>query len=85
MQNVDSLLAALREEPLPVQLASIECDVFDGLADLRAQQSGRRSMAVAICVAGLVGLVGGLGGGASASAEPLFGTPASAPSHLLAN
>ena len=85
MQDIDSILGALREEALPDGLAAIDGAVFAGLNVRREQQFSRRGMALAALVAGFVGLAAGIGGGSPASAGPLLGTPAAAPSHLLAD
>lgn len=85
MNDIDAMLATLRDQPLPGRLGELDAVVFDGLAALRDRQSSRRAMALAIIVAGFVGFAGGIGANSPASAQPLFGIPAAAPSHLLAD
>jgi len=98
MNEVDEMFALLRGEPLPGKLDAIDGAVMAGLAAGRERVLARRGLALACGVAAVVGLWGGLsqplsGSGhaqdrAHSHGEPLLGglagTPASAPSHLLA-
>lgn len=85
MNDIDLMLLTLRDKPLPGDLSALDDKVLGSLAGLRDRQSARRAMALAIGVAGFVGLGFGIGAGSPASAEPLLGMPQAAPSHLLAD
>ncbi|RVQ69134.1 hypothetical protein EKN06_02710 [Croceicoccus ponticola] len=83
MHDIDTMLAALNDEGLPAQLATIDGPVMKGLGAYGERQFSRRGMVLAIGIAGFLGLSLGIDGGAPAAAEPLLAMPASAPSHLL--
>lgn len=83
MNDIDALFSAIREEPVPSRLYAIDDTVIDGLNAVRERQFSRRGLALATVVAGTVGLMFGAGSGTPASAEPILGVPAFAPSHLL--
>lgn len=84
MADIDDLLGALAAKAPPA-FATLESDVFQGLARHREQATARRGMVLAVGVAAMVGVVGAIAPAAPAQAEPLFGVPQSAPSHLLAD
>ena len=83
MHDINTMLASLRSERTPESLFGIDSAVLAGLAARKERDLARRSLVLAACIAGTLGLALGLDGGASASAEPLLGMPVSAPSHLL--
>jgi hypothetical protein len=83
MNELDELLGHLGAEPVPPALARIDGAVIAGLGARREAGMARRSLMLAGLVALLVGGAGALAPTASASAEPLWGMPAAAPSHLL--
>lgn len=90
MNDLDPVLALLRDEPAPEALHGIDGAIMAGLALGRERQRGRRALVLACGVAAVVGLWGGLSGGldrnrAYAHEEALLGLPAAAPSHLLAS
>jgi len=85
MNDLDAVLSAIREEPVPSRLYAIDDTVMDGLGAYRERQFSRRGLVLATLVAGSIGLSFGIGSGTPASAEPMLGVPASAPSHLLAD
>ncbi|KPH58187.1 hypothetical protein ACLIMP_19990 [Novosphingobium aerophilum] len=90
MNELDEMLSMLRGEALPEGLGSLDAAVLSGLAAGRERMAGRRGLVLAGCIAGFVGLWGGLALPTSATAqgtspsEPLLAIPAAAPSHLLA-
>lgn len=85
MTELDTVLAALRDRPMPDALDRIDQPVMSGLAALRERQTSLRSVSLACVVAGLVGLWAGVGASAPDrdAAEMLLGVPAAAPSSLL--
>ncbi|WP_395334775.1 hypothetical protein WBP06_24230 [Novosphingobium sp. BL-8H] len=91
MNEVDQMIALLRGEPLPGALGGIDGAVMAGIASGRERMVAKRGLVLACSVAAVVGLWGGLAMPGSLSArdhghgEPLLGTPAAAPSHLLAS
>ena len=91
MNELDKMIALLREEPLPGALRGIDHPVMAGLVAGRERLSARRGVALACGVAAVVGLWGGLSMPTPverhrhAHVEPLLGMPAAAPSHLLAS
>lgn len=85
MSELDTLLTALGDKPVPAALLTIEGGVLAGLAARRDAVAARRGLVLAGVVAAFVGIVGAVVPGAPASAEPLLGVPAGAPSHLLAD
>lgn len=84
MADIDDLLGALAAKTPPA-LATLESEVFQGLAQRREQATARRGMVLAVAAAAVVGIVGSVAPSAPAQAEPLFGVPQDAPSHLLAD
>lgn len=84
MSELDELLLRLAAEPAPA-LDGLDRAVMAGLGRRRERQVARRTLALAGGVAIFVGTAGALAPGAPASAEPLLGMPAAAPSHLLAD
>lgn len=85
MADIDDLLGALAAKAPPSALATLESDVFQGLAQRHEQATARRGMMLAVTAAAVVGIAGSIAPAAPAQAEPLFGVPQSAPSHLLAD
>ncbi|MCX7284782.1 MAG: hypothetical protein NTX28_12195 [Novosphingobium sp.] len=85
MADIDDLLGALAAKAPPPALASLESDVFLGLARHRERATARRGMVLAVAAAAVVGIVGAVAPAAPAQAEPLFGVPQDAPSKLLAD
>jgi hypothetical protein len=83
MSDLDHMLQALGAVPAPPALGELEPAVFTGLARHRERQVSRRALALAGGVAVLVGMGGALAPVDRASAEPLLGLPAAAPSQLL--
>lgn len=84
MNELDHLLLRLRADAAP-GLDGLDGAVMAGLGRRRERQVARRTLALAGGVAFFVGTAGALVPGAPASAEPLLGLPAAAPSHLLAD
>lgn len=84
MADIDQLLGALANTAPPA-LVTLENEVFQGLAQRREQATARRGMVLAVAAAAVVGIVGSVAPSAPAQAEPLFGVPQDAPSHLLAD
>ncbi|MGV3513380.1 MAG: hypothetical protein ACO1OX_15375 [Novosphingobium sp.] len=85
MADIDRLLGALAEREMPKSLSTIDDGVMRGLAERRESATARRGMMMAVAIAAVVGIVGAVAPAAPAQAEPLFGVPAGAPSHLLAD
>ncbi len=85
MADIDELLGVLAHRAVPPALGSLEGSVLAGLAERRERANARRAMAAALLVAAFVGAFGSVVPSAPAQAEPLFGIPAGAPSHLLAD
>lgn len=85
MADIDDLLGALATKVPPPALAALESEVFQGLARNREQATARRGMVLGVAAAAVVGIVGSVAPSAPAQAEPLFGVPQGAPSHLLAD
>lgn len=85
MSELDDILRQLRSEPVPGVLAGLDGAVLAGIGRRRESVVARRAIVVAGCVALVVGVAGALAPSAPASAEPLLGVPAAAPSHLLAD
>ena len=85
MADIDDLLGALAAKALPQALTSMESEVFQGLVLRRERATARRGMVMAVAAAAVVGIAGSVAPAAPAQAEPLFGVPQSAPSHLLAD
>lgn len=85
MDDLDRILAGLRDEPAPEALAALGGPVMAGLASGRERMAGRRTLLLAGVVAAGVGLWGGLAGPAPARAHDrsLLALPEAAPSHLL--
>jgi hypothetical protein len=85
MTTVDQLLEQMRDAPPHAGLSAIGAGVVEGAMRLREQRVSRRGLALAGAIALVIGAGGSLVPTAPASASPLFGIPASAPSHLLAD
>lgn len=85
MNKLDDILDELRAKPPHSALTEIDATVFAGMARRRDQQASRRGMLLAGVIAVTIGAAGGVIPSSSANAEPLFGIPAEAPSHLLAD
>lgn len=85
MADIDNLLGALASRETPTSLASIDDGVMRGLAQRRESATARRGMVMAVAIAAVVGIAGSIAPSAPAQAEPLFGVPSGAPSHLLAD
>lgn len=85
MADIDNLLTALANAAPPPSLAALESEVLQGLARRREQATARRGMVLAVAAAAVVGIAGSVTPSAPAQAEPLFGVPQDAPSHLLAD
>lgn len=85
MADIDNLLGALASREMPASLASIDEGVMRGLAQRRESATARRGMVMAVAIAAVVGIAGSIAPSAPAQAEPLFGVPSGAPSHLLAD
>lgn len=85
MTTVDQLLEQMRDVPPHAALDALGAGVVESAMRLREQQMSRRGIALAGAIALVIGVVGSLVPTAPASASPLFGIPASAPSHLLAD
>lgn len=83
MSELDDMFMRLSAEPVPDALAGLDGAVLAGVAGVRERQLARRTVALAGCVAVLVGLAGAVAPAERASAEPLLGMPAAAPSNLL--
>lgn len=85
MNDIDAVFSAIRDAPVPSRLYAIDDTVIEGLDAYREHQFSRRGLILATVVAGTIGFTFGIGSGTPASAEPILGVPASAPSHLLAD
>ncbi|MBA4355726.1 MAG: hypothetical protein C0409_13650 [Novosphingobium sp.] len=85
MADLDDILGTLGAKASPPALATIDDGVMRGLAARREAGTARRGMVMAVAVAAVVGIVGSIAPAAPARAEPLFGVPSGAPSHLLAD
>lgn len=85
MADIDKLLGALAAKAPPPALFVIDEEVMRGLARRRESATARRGMVMAVAIAAVVGIVGSVAPAAPAQAEPLFGVPSGAPSHLLAD
>lgn len=82
MADIDELLGALAAKATPPSLSIIDDEVMRGLTRRRESATARRGMVMAVAIAAVVGSVAPA---APAQAEPLFGVPSGAPSHLLAD
>lgn len=85
MADIDELLGALANKAMPASLGAIDDCVMRGLAERRENAAARRGMIMAVGIAAFVGIAGSVAPSAPAQAEPLFGVPSGAPSHLLAD
>ena len=83
MAQIDDLLDALAVKAPPAGLTALDDAVMQGLAARRDRLQARRGMTMAVGIAALAGMVGSVAPSAPAQAEPLFGVPSGAPSHLL--
>ncbi len=84
MTQIDNALETLRAAPAPDALAAIETGVFAGMALQREKAVSRRGLMLAGAISMVIGVSASLVPASEARAGPLFGIPASAPSHLLA-
>lgn len=84
MTQLDTILESLRVVPAPDALAAIEPGVFAGVALQRERAVSRRGLVLAGAISMLIGVSASLAPASEARAGPMFGIPASAPSHLLA-
>ncbi|MCJ2180930.1 hypothetical protein [Novosphingobium album (ex Hu et al. 2023)] len=84
MRHLDSVLADIRDCPVPPELDGIDEQVFTGMAQLRERKTAVRSVALASAVALLVGVWTG-NPQPGPSGQTLLGVPATAPSSLLAD
>lgn len=85
MTTVDELLEQMRNAPPPAGLGGIGAGVVESAMELRERRMSRRGVALASAIALVIGVAGSLVPSAPAGASPLFGIPAAAPSHLLAD
>jgi hypothetical protein len=83
MNNLDDMLVRLRDDPVPIGLASLDASIVAGVHRRREALEARRGLMLAGAIAILVGVGGTLVPGGPAAAEPLLGMPYAAPSHLL--
>lgn len=83
MAQIDDLLEALAVKASPHALTALDGAVMQGLAERRDRLQARRGMTMAVGIAALAGMAGSVAPSAPAQAEPLFGVPSGAPSHLL--
>ena len=83
MTDLDDILEGLRAKSVPPALGVIDDGVMRGLVARREAGAARRGMIMAMGVAAIIGVAGSVAPSAPAQAEPLFGVPSGAPSHLL--
>lgn len=86
MENIDSLLARMRELPLDPRLDAIDGAVFDGLARRATAHVSTSAMALVAALSLGIGLAGSLAPSEPIQAAAIFplGAPAAlAPSTLL--
>lgn len=86
MDNIDSLLARMRELPLDPRLDAIDGAVFDGLARRATTHVSTPAMALVAAMSLVIGLAGSLAPAEPVQAATVFplGAPAAlAPSTLL--
>lgn len=84
MTQLDTLFDSLRAAPAPDALDAIEAAVFTGVARQRERAVARRGLILAGVISMVVGTTASLFPSSEARADPIFGIPANAPSHLLA-
>ena len=84
MIQLDALFDILRATPAPEALDAIEADVFSGVARQRDKAESRRGLILAGAISMVIGTTANLFPSSEARADPIFGIPANAPSHLLA-
>lgn len=84
MTQLDTLFETLRAEPAPDALSGIDSAVFSGVAVQREKAISRRGLMLAGVISMVVGVSASLVPASEARADPIFGIPANAPSHLLA-
>lgn len=84
MTQLDTLFDSLRAAPAPDALDAIEAAVFTGVARQREKAVSRRGLILAGVISMVVGTTASLFPSSEARADPNFGIPANAPSHLLA-
>jgi len=86
MDNIDNLLARMRDLPLDPRLDTIDGAVFEGLAQHGARHVSTPAMAMVAALSLLIGLAGSLAPAEPVQAAAVFplGAPAAlAPSTLL--
>lgn len=84
MTQLDTVFQSLRAASAPDALGAIESAVFAGVAMQREKAVSRRALVLAGAISMLIGISASLVPASEARAGPMFGIPASAPSHLLA-
>lgn len=84
MTQLDTVLQSLSAAPVPDALGAIEPGVFAGVAQRRERAVSRRGLVLAGAISMMIGVSASLISASEARAGPMFGIPASAPSHLLA-
>jgi hypothetical protein len=84
MTQLDSVLLSLRAAPAPDALGAIEPGVFAGVARQRERAVSRRGLMLAGAISMVIGVSASFIPASEARADPIFGIPANAPSHLLA-
>lgn len=84
MTQLDTVLESLRAAPAPDALGAIEPGVFAGVAMQREKAVSRRGLVLAGAISLVIGTSASLVPASEARADPIFGIPANAPSHLLA-
>jgi hypothetical protein len=84
MTQLDTILQSLRAAPAPDDLAAIDPGVFAGVALQREKAVSRQGLVLAGAISMVIGASASLVSASEARADPIFGIPAYAPSHLLA-
>ncbi|MEO6715856.1 MAG: hypothetical protein ABIM50_01200 [Novosphingobium sp.] len=84
MTQLDTILQSLSAAPAPDALGAIESGVFAGVALQRERAVARRGLVLAGAISMAIGTSASLVPASEARADPIFGIPANAPSHLLA-
>ena len=84
MTQLDTVLQSLSAAPAPDALAAIETGVFAGVALQRERTVSRQGLVLAGAISMVIGASASLLPASDARADPIFGIPANAPSHLLA-
>jgi len=84
MMQLNTVFDSLRTAPTPDALAAIESAVFAGVALQREKAISRRGLVLAGAISLVIGASASFVPASEATARPIFGIPAAAPSHLLA-